>query len=86
MNFFGKHFTKRVHFLKSSSFFFGCFTQFRDINNPNAVEMREDLAAFNNFTAPGVEVHCLFGNNSGDSLERLFLNIQHFYNSSATHV
>lgn len=43
---------------------------FSDIGNPNAVEMRKDLAAFENYTAPGVEMHCLFGKNSGDTVER----------------
>lgn len=33
----------------------------RDINVSNVVEMRKDLDTFQNFTAPGVELHCLFG-------------------------
>lgn len=31
--------------------------------------MRKDLADFDNFTAPGVEMHCLFGNNTGDTVD-----------------
>lgn len=27
------------------------------------IEMRKDLAKYNNFTAPGVEMHCLLGEN-----------------------
>lgn len=50
--------------------FFAFHSIHSDIGNPNAVEMRKDLAAFNNFTAPGVEMHCLFGNNVGDTVER----------------
>lgn len=33
--------------------------------------MRKDLAQFDNFTAPGVEMHCLFGKNVGDTVDRL---------------
>lgn len=33
--------------------------------------MRKDLASFDNHTAPGVEMHCLFGNNVGDTVDRL---------------
>lgn len=41
-----------------------------EIGNPNAVEMRKDLAPYDNFTAPGVEMHCLYGSNVGDTVER----------------
>lgn len=34
-----------------------------DTNNPNAVEMRKDLFDFKNYSAPGVELHCLYGND-----------------------
>lgn len=40
-----------------------------DIGNPNAAEMRKDLADFDNYTAPGVEMHCLYGRNTGDTVE-----------------
>lgn len=43
---------------------------YRDIGNPNAVEMRKDLAVFDNFTAPGVEMHCLYGHNVDDTVDR----------------
>ncbi|XP_055309524.1 phospholipase A2 group XV-like [Sitodiplosis mosellana] len=42
-----------------------------DISLPNAVEMRKDLALFENYTAPGAELHCLYGNNVGDTVDRL---------------
>lgn len=44
-----------------------------DIGNPNAVEMRKDLVQYNNFTAPGVQMHCLFGENTGDTVDRYLL-------------
>ncbi|XP_031619100.1 group XV phospholipase A2-like isoform X2 [Contarinia nasturtii] len=44
---------------------------FYDIGLKNAVEMRKDLEPFDDFTAPGVEVHCLYGENVGDTVERL---------------
>lgn len=40
-----------------------------DIGNPNAAEMRKDLAEFDNYTAPGVEMHCLYGKNTGDTVD-----------------
>lgn len=35
--------------------------------------MRKDLAEFDNFTAPGVEMHCLYGSNIGDTVDRFGL-------------
>lgn len=32
-----------------------------DLRYPNGWEMRQDLLPYTEFTAPGVEVHCLFG-------------------------
>lgn len=51
----------------------------RDIGNPNAVEMRKDLNEFWDFTAPGVEMHCLYGKNVGDTVER-FVYVLHSSN------
>lgn len=51
-----------------------------EIGLPDAVEMRKDLAVFNNYTAPGVEMHCLFGNNTGDTVDRLEHNFCTFAN------
>lgn len=31
--------------------------------------MRKDLAGYDNFTAPGVEMHCLYGKNTGDTVD-----------------
>lgn len=42
---------------------------YSDIGNPNAAEMRKDLAGYDNFTAPGVEMHCLYGKNTGDTVD-----------------
>lgn len=42
-----------------------------DINNPYIVEMKKDLAGYQNFSAPGVDVHCLYGHNIGDTVDRL---------------
>lgn len=42
-----------------------------DINNPYIVEMKRDLAGYQNFSAPGVDVHCLYGHNIGDTVDRL---------------
>lgn len=37
-------------------------TDFRDISYPNGWEMKKDTESYQlNFTAPGVEVHCLYG-------------------------
>lgn len=47
------------------------FKNSSDIGNPNAAEMRKDLQDSDNFTAPGVEMHCLYGKNTGDTVERL---------------
>lgn len=35
----------------------------RDLGAPNAWEMTKDLAAYNDFTAPGVEISCVYGSN-----------------------
>lgn len=61
---------KSNHFVENSTQF---FFNSSDIGNPNAVEMRKDLAEFDNFTAPGVEMHCLYGNNTGDTVDE-YLN------------
>lgn len=45
------------------------FSHFSDIDMPSIIEMRKDLEAYHAFTAPGVELHCLFGNNV-DTVER----------------
>lgn len=34
---------------------------FTDIDYPNGYEMRKDVIKYTDFTAPGVEIHCLFG-------------------------
>ncbi|KAJ6634693.1 Phospholipase A2 group XV [Pseudolycoriella hygida] len=44
---------------------------FNAINNPYINDIRRDLSIFNNFSAPGVEVHCLYGKNMGDTAESL---------------
>lgn len=36
----------------------------RDIDYPNGWEMRKDTMPYTDFTAPGVEVHCLYGEGS----------------------
>lgn len=41
-----------------------------DIGETDIVEMRKDSSTYNNFTAPGVKMHCLFGTNI-DSVESL---------------
>lgn len=43
---------------------------FSDINNPYVNDIQKDLSLFHNISAPGVEVHCLYGKNLGDSVER----------------
>lgn len=45
-----------------------------DIGNPNAAEMLKDLASYGDYTAPGVEMHCLFGTNVADTVERYAKN------------
>lgn len=40
-----------------------------DINNPYVIEMMKDLADYHNFSAPGVDVHCLYGQNFGDTVD-----------------
>lgn len=41
-----------------------------DIGESTVVEMKKDLLPYNNFTAPGVETHCLFGNVNGSVVGR----------------
>lgn len=36
---------------------------FNDLRYPNGWEMRKDTIKYTDFTAPGVEVHCLYGSN-----------------------
>ncbi|XP_055295032.1 phospholipase A2 group XV-like [Sitodiplosis mosellana] len=44
---------------------------FYDIGQPQMAEIRKDQSVYNNFTAPGVEIHCLFGANI-PTAERLY--------------
>lgn len=67
-NFSGKFFLRKTYKQIFENIFF--FQIFSDIGNPYAVEMRKDLSGYNNFTAPGVEMHCLYGYNVGDTVER----------------
>lgn len=53
------------YYVWNKSFYFSHFSDCM----PNIIEMRKDLKAYHHFTAPGVEMHCLFGNNV-DTSER----------------
>lgn len=49
------------------------YWNFSDIGNPNLVEIRKDLQPYGSYMAPGVEMHCLFG-NSDDGIVDRFVN------------
>lgn len=49
---------RKKNLLNPNLFYF-----YRDTHNLDAIEMRKDLDKFNSFTAPGVELHCLYGND-----------------------
>lgn len=43
---------------------------FSDIGRSDINEMRKDLEDYNDFTAPAVEMHCLYGNNQNGVVEK----------------
>lgn len=50
------------HYFSFVKVFLKVFYIFRDIGVPNAWEFRKDNEKYQlDFTAPGVEVHCLYG-------------------------
>lgn len=51
------------------------FDIYSDMGLPNVVEMRKDQSTFNNLTAPGVEMHCLYGSGA-DTVEKY--NLKYF--------
>lgn len=49
------------------------FFYYSNIGLPNVVQMIKDQSDYNDQTAPGVEMHCLFGSNADDTVERYYL-------------
>lgn len=69
MNFSSKNFLVTIIYIEYVSYVIVYFSILSTIGIPNIVEMRNDLHDYNDFTVPGVELHCLFGDNI-DTVER----------------